>query len=118
MCIMQDLMIYCKIPILYGKRTSLFSLAMHFQISIYHLIIHHRKVTHPSVTKKVSIVITQNIGTQQHILSFLTYETEVGKKNNQTSVSDADREIPILGSTENAGNSVNLVSGIIRSPSS
>ena len=41
----------------------------------------------------------------------------IGKKNNQTSVSDADREIPALGSTDNAGNSVNLVSGIIRLPS-
>ena len=40
------------------------------------------------------------------------------KKNNQTSVSDADRAIPTLGSTDNAGNqSVNLVSGIIRLPS-
>ena len=41
----------------------------------------------------------------------------IGKKNNQTSVSDADREIPNLGSTGNAGNSENLVSGIIRLPS-
>ena len=41
----------------------------------------------------------------------------IGKKNNQTSASDADREIPILGSTDNAGNSVNLVSVIIRLPS-
>ena len=40
-----------------------------------------------------------------------------GKKNNQSSVSDADREIPTLGSTDNAGNSVNLLSGIIRLPS-
>ena len=39
------------------------------------------------------------------------------KKNDQSSVSEADREIPILGSTDNAGNSVNLVSGIIRLPS-
>ena len=38
----------------------------------------------------------------------------IGKKNNQTSDSDADREIPILGSTDKAGNSVNLASGIIR----
>ena len=38
----------------------------------------------------------------------------IGKKNNQTLVSDADREIPTLGSTDNAGNLVNLVSGIIR----
>ena len=35
----------------------------------------------------------------------------IGKKNNQTSVSDADRQIPTLGSTDNAGNSVSLVSG-------
>ena len=38
------------------------------------------------------------------------------KKNNQTLVSDAYRAIPTLGSTDNAGNSVNLVSGIIRLP--
>ena len=38
----------------------------------------------------------------------------IGKKNNQSSVFDADQEIPTLGSTDNAGNSVNLVSGIIR----
>ena len=31
----------------------------------------------------------------------------IGKQNNQTSISDADREIPTLGSTDNAGNSVN-----------
>ena len=41
----------------------------------------------------------------------------IGKKNNQSSVSDTDLEIPTLGSTDNAGNSVNLVSGIIRLPS-
>ena len=39
------------------------------------------------------------------------------KKNNQSSKSDADQEIQTLGSTDNAGNSVNLVSGIIRLPS-
>ena len=33
----------------------------------------------------------------------------IGKKNNQTSVSDADREIPTLGSPDNAGKLVNLV---------
>ena len=44
----------------------------------------------------------------------------MGKKNNQISVSYADREIPTRGSTynagnevNNAGNEVNLVSGII-----
>ena len=41
----------------------------------------------------------------------------IGKKNNQTSVSNADREIPTLGATANAGNSVHLVPGIIRLPS-
>ena len=34
--------------------------------------------------------------------------------NNQSSVSNADRGIPALGSTDNAGNKVNIVSGIIR----
>ena len=33
----------------------------------------------------------------------------MGKINNQSSVSNADREIPTLGSTDNAGNEVNLV---------
>ena len=42
----------------------------------------------------------------------------IGKKDNQTSVSDAEREIQTLGSTDNAGNSVNLVTGIIRLQSS
>ena len=41
----------------------------------------------------------------------------IGKKNNQTSVADADREVPTLGSAENAGNSINLVFDIIRLPS-
>ena len=41
----------------------------------------------------------------------------IGKKHNQTSVSDADREMPTLRSMDNAGNSVNLVSSIIRLPS-
>ena len=35
---------------------------------------------------------------------------------NQTSASDADRDIPVHVYTDNAGNSVNLASGIIRSP--
>ena len=39
------------------------------------------------------------------------------KKNNQTLVSDADREILTFGSTGNAGQMVNLVSGIIHLPS-
>ena len=38
----------------------------------------------------------------------------IGKKNNQTSISDADRQIPTLGSTDNAGNEVN---SFIRLPS-
>ena len=41
----------------------------------------------------------------------------MGKKNNQTSVSDADRDIPILRSMDNTGNSVNLIYGIIHLPS-
>ena len=38
----------------------------------------------------------------------------IGKKINQSSVSDADQEIPTIGSTDNAENSVSLISGIIR----
>ena len=35
------------------------------------------------------------------------------KINNQSSVANADSEIPTLGSMDNAGNWVNLISGII-----
>ena len=41
----------------------------------------------------------------------------IGKKNIQTPVSEADREIPTLGSMDNAENSVKLISGIICLPS-
>ena len=41
----------------------------------------------------------------------------MGKKYNQALVSDTDREIPTLRSTDNSRNSVNKVSGIIRLPS-
>ena len=37
----------------------------------------------------------------------------LGKNNIQTLVSDADREIRTIGSVDNAGNSVNLIYGII-----
>ena len=41
----------------------------------------------------------------------------IGKKNNQLLVPGADQEIPTLGSMDNAGNSVNLISSIICLPS-
>ena len=50
------------------------------------------------------------------LVLFKTFFHSIGKKNNQSSVSDVDREIPTLGLTDNAGNEVN-VSGIIRLPS-
>ena len=40
----------------------------------------------------------------------------IGKKNNQSSVFDADREVSTLRSKDNAGNSVNLISDIVRLP--
>ena len=36
----------------------------------------------------------------------MTFFNVIGKKNNQTSISDADREIPTLGLKDNAGNEV------------
>ena len=55
--------------------------------------------------------------TFKEIIEKNSYETTIiGTKNNQSSSSDAVREIPSLGSTDNAGNSVNLVSGIIHLP--
>ena len=40
----------------------------------------------------------------------------IGEKNNKTLVFDADQEIPTLRSMDNAGNSGNLVYGIITLP--
>ena len=47
----------------------------------------------------------------------IRFYSMIGKKNNQSWVSVADREIPTLRSTNNAVNLVNLVSGIICLPS-
>ena len=47
----------------------------------------------------------------------IRFYSVIVKKNNQSSVSDADREIPTLWSTGNAGNSVDLVSGLTGLPS-
>ena len=51
-----------------------------------------------------------------NILSKTLIFPVTGKKNNQSSVSDTDREIPTRGSTDNAGNEVYRVCGIIRLP--
>ena len=50
------------------------------------------------------------------VINIMIYSIK-GKINNQSSVSDIDRTIIALGSTDNAGNSVNLVSDIFRLPS-
>ena len=67
------------------------------------------------------IQITFGVGRHTTSIVNSLFKTSIfqrtGKINNQSSVSDADRENPTLGSTDNAGNSVNLVSGIIRIPS-
>ena len=57
---------------------------------------------------------TYNVMKKRDDELYLIIFNVIGKENNQTSVSDADRENPNLGSTDNAGN---LVSGIIRLPS-
>ena len=41
-----------------------------------------------------------------HILFKTLIFQRIGKKNNQSSVTDADREIPTLGSTDNVGKEV------------
>ena len=51
--------------------------------------------------------------TTNDIIIIVNFDVIV-KKNNHTLVSDEDRKMPILGSTDSAGNSGNLVSGIIR----
>ena len=52
-----------------------------------------------------------------HILFKTSIFQRIGKKINQSLVFDAAREIPTLESTDNAGNSVTLASGMIRLPS-
>ena len=65
--------------------------------------------------------MTFGVGHHTTLIVNILFKTSIfpiiGKKNHQSSVSDADREISTLGSTKNAGNSVNLVSCIIRLPS-
>ena len=55
--------------------------------------------------------MTFGVGRHTTLILNILFKTSIfqrkGKKNNQSSVSDADREIPTLGSTNNAGNSVN-----------
>ena len=48
-----------------------------------------------------------------HVLFKISIFPVISKKNYQSPVSNADQEIPTLGSMDNAANLVNLVSGII-----
>ena len=54
--------------------------------------------------------MTFGVGCHTMLIANILFKTSLfqrlGKKNNQSWVSDADREIPTLGSTDNAGNSV------------
>ena len=52
----------------------------------------------------------------ENFKEIIQFYSIIGTKSNQSSTSDSDREIPTFGSTDNAGNSVNLVFDIIRSP--
>ena len=58
------------------------------------------------------------VGRHLMLIVNILFETSIfqriGNKNSQSLVYDADREIPTLGSTDNAGNSINLILGIIR----
>ena len=57
------------------------------------------------VYKRYLCAVTQNCEWHSKVAIIFPI---IGKKNNQSLVSDADREIPTLRSTDNAGNSVNL----------
>ena len=54
------------------------------------------------------------VGCHLMLIVNILFETSIfqriGNKNSQSSVYDADREIPTLRSTDNAGNSINLMS--------
>ena len=60
--------------------------------------------------------MTFGVGRHTTLIVNIPFKTSIflriGKKDNQSLVSGADQEIPTLGSKDNAGNSVNLVSGI------
>ena len=62
--------------------------------------------------------LTFGVGRHTTLIVNILFKTSIfqrkGKKNNQSSVSESDREIPTIELTDNAGNSVNLVSGINR----
>ena len=57
---------------------------------------------------------TQNSECRSELAVIFPIIGKKARKNNQISVSDGDREIPTPRSTNNAGNSVNPVSDIIR----
>ena len=67
--------------------------------------------------------MSKEVGVDRHTTLLLIFFLKLrffpikGKKNKQSSVSDADQEISTLGLTDKAGNSVNLVFGILRIPS-
>ena len=46
-------------------------------------------------------------GNNRNIVIKIRFFPIIGKENNQSPVSDADREIPALGATDNAGNLIN-----------
>ena len=63
-----------------------------------------------AVTKTLNEVHTRLIDVHTRLIVNILFQTSIfpiiGKKNNQSSVSDADREIPTIKSTDNAGNSI------------
>ena len=59
----------------------------------------------------------KNVKNERNDGPYITIFYVIGKKNKLISIFDADREIPTLGSTGNAGNLVNLVFSIICLPS-
>ena len=75
------------------------------------------KCSSPAIMEKLGMML--GVGHHTTLIVNILFKTSFfptkGKKNNQSSVSDPDLEIPTLGSTDNAGNLVNLVSSIIGS---
>ena len=61
--------------------------------------------------------MTFDVGRHTTLIVNILFKTSIfqrtGKKNDCSLISDADREIPTLGSTDNVGNLINLVTCII-----
>ena len=76
-----------------------------------------KMLTRYNENRRMTFRVSSHITFKEVIDKTLMKLPIIGKKNNQSSVCDADLEIPTLRLRDKAENLINLVSGIIHLPS-